>query len=349
MNNTFTAHLTLLGVQFQIQTDYPPYARYLKLHFGALLEVKNTAADISVNASWNKETVSNHFAGYDKVGGSIYQSKESLIWLKKLGSRRLELHLQLNQNQKKLTVNGIYHKKSPKDDLKYLFGKNEQSLFFDLTYYYIYFPLFWYLEAFSGIHPLHASSLFINGKCIVLSGLEGIGKTTLALGLLSKPEAQLMSDNLIGYDAQGVRGCPEPIRLHEDGRKLVSHIAMTPMNDFKADKGFYQLETIITQSAQPVLVILPRFSEQTSLESITASRCADVLLNTNELTGELGKYDEFFSLLNLIDPIAGLREKRRKDLETLLSSADCYFLKMNRKDLLEQTLGLIWKAFEKKK
>ena len=87
-----------------------------------------------------------------------------------------------------------------------------------LTYYAVYYPVWWHLESRAAGHPLHAAGVAIDGRALVLAGLPGAGKSTLAASLLTVPGAELLADNVVLHDGRQIYGCFEPVLLDEQTR-----------------------------------------------------------------------------------------------------------------------------------
>jgi len=85
--------------------------------------------------------------------------------------------------------------------------------FSTLVYYLVFHPLLWWLSRFRGWHVMHAAAVAIDDRAQVFAGLPGCGKSTLAVGALSIPGTQLLSDNLLFTDGEKVRACPELLLL----------------------------------------------------------------------------------------------------------------------------------------
>ena len=87
--------------------------------------------------------------------------------------------------------------------------------------------LIWYAVLYPGLlasewrgrYPLHASAVVKDGRAIVLFGLPGAGKSTVAAALRGSGFA-LLSDNLVTVGPKGIWPVPEPIKLDARSREL---------------------------------------------------------------------------------------------------------------------------------
>ncbi len=92
--------------------------------------------------------------------------------------------------------------------------------FSTLLYYVFYHPVLWRLSRFDGLHVLHAGAVATPDGAVVLAGMPGCGKSTLAVALLGQPACRLLSDNLVLHDGARVWGCPELLLLDANSRRL---------------------------------------------------------------------------------------------------------------------------------
>lgn len=89
-----------------------------------------------------------------------------------------------------------------------------------LTFHY---PLFWLLETLLGWHVMHASAISYRGAGIVLGGLAGVGKSTLAAYLhFHLSNVAVLTDNFLPYDGERVHAFPEPSRLSPEAMDIGS-------------------------------------------------------------------------------------------------------------------------------
>src|SRR5439155_936388 len=100
-----------------------------------------------------------------------------------------------------------------------------------LTYYAVYYPVWWQLESRGAGHPLHAAGVAIGGRALVLAGLPGAGKSTLATSLLAVPGADVLA---------AILGMVEPeaqAQAHERAARLERLLAGVPCYVLEAREG----------------------------------------------------------------------------------------------------------------
>jgi len=337
----------LYGTSAQITTDYTPYTKYLNMLLSnvAIGSSGTNDVQIDVSAQWHQEwwgknklpIYSNELNA--QVGSRFFMNKGRVRWYKKLGSRRLLMDMRFDEEKKFLSVSSLFQKKEPRDSLRYKFtGKCEESAFFELTYYLVYFPLFWYLEAYKNVHPLHASAVQLGDRSFVFAGFEGVGKTTLALALVEYAKAKLLSDNLVLYGNNAITACPEALRIYRKSKLRLAQSQIKLINHFHADKDFYAIQSQETNPLPLGAIFIPRFSSDSGLKPISPQECTDTLLNINEMTGEMQHYSDFFSAASIMLPKEGLRETRRRDLLKILENTNCYFLDIDKSQSLKGQL-----------
>ena len=211
-----------------------------------------------------------------------------------------------------------------------------------LTYYAVYYPAWWHLEALGRGHPLHAAAVALDGRALLLAGLPGCGKSTLATAFLGTPGAELLADNIVLHDGVQVFGCFEPLLLDAATRSLVA--ARVPLaaagrrHQFARD-AFHAPHR---RGGVPLgaAVVLARGGE-TRVERLTATECARTLLAVNEAAKEIRRYHVLAALLALAEP-EGLAqfEQRVAHLDRLLAGVPCYRVQMREGAPAEAVAGL---------
>ncbi|MCM8774536.1 MAG: hypothetical protein NC820_07385 [Candidatus Omnitrophica bacterium] len=329
------------NIRVKIITNYPKYYDYLCLHFGkVILSEQVDDCQVEVSAYWQTDDL-NLDVNTDmiQIGANTLRDENGIYTIRKIGRRKkVKLNFYIKDN--KLYLKANFQRKPLKDKLRYdIFGQSQEAHFFEITYPLIYYPLFWYLEYFKNTHPLHASAVKIKDKCIVICGLEGMGKTTFSLLLAQDPHAKLFSDNLIFYDKDNIFPCYEPIRIHKNEDKSLWKDKFSRINKFKTLKDFYEpISFSFGYSSKPDIIILPLFGDTFCVKKIAKIEFIERLLNLNQLTAELGNYTEYFALFNLL--VTGFRiwELRYNALQCALNSTDCFEMIVRKADGLEKNL-----------
>ena len=91
--------------------------------------------------------------------------------------------------------------------------------FSTLLYYLVYHPILWLLSRERGWHALHGGAVADEGRALVLAGMPGCGKSTLAVTMLGRPGWSMLSDNIVLYNAYRVLALPEVLLLDARSRE----------------------------------------------------------------------------------------------------------------------------------
>ncbi|TMA47197.1 MAG: hypothetical protein E6J83_05135, partial [Deltaproteobacteria bacterium] len=235
MGVTSVRRIELCGVALDVVTDHPALARYLEGHFAHLQPAGAAAGDpdVSVRVRWTEgprdsvrpETVFPGWQADTMIHRDVHVGPNRVVWLRvddvaslAIASehggrtRRFELcfHFSLgSRGWRERLKRAVYRRKVP---------ALRRSRLSTLTYYAVYYPVWWQLESRGAGHPLHAAGVAIDGRALVLAGLPGAGKSTLATSLLAVPGAELLADNVLLHDGRQVYGCFEPLLLDEQAR-----------------------------------------------------------------------------------------------------------------------------------
>src|SRR6184192_3297883 len=204
------AHGPSLRSTVDVETDHADLARYLRGHFGHVQapDATSATADVSVRVRWTEgpretarpETVFPDWPVDTMIDRHVYVGPNRVVWLRvddvpalALASehagptRRFDLrfHFSLgSQGWRERLKRAVYRQKV---------SALRRSRLSTLTYYAVYYPVWWHLESRAAGHPLHAAGVAIDGRALVLAGLPGAGKSTLATSLLAVPGAELLA------------------------------------------------------------------------------------------------------------------------------------------------------------
>ena len=227
----------------------------------------------------------------------------------------------------------VMRRKPLKDFLRYsIAGKAKEELFFEITYPIVYYPLFWYQESFYDVHMLHASAIETGGRCAVICGLEGIGKTSLSLSLLDK-DGHFLSDNLVFYDDKNIYPCYELIRVGKKDDVSAWKDKIKKVGEFKTPKDFYRLDFGSGKNVvKPGVFIFPKFSPVFSTEELDRTEATGRAIALSQLPAELNNYNEYANLYSLTRPKLDISKQRYISLENLLDGVRSFEVGMNKSD-----------------
>ena len=299
--------IQIQNIKIKISTNYRPYYEYLRLHFNKVLLATGTGKpEIEISADWKMDLWGKHpprvfekKEGMRAIGANTLIGQQCISAIRKVGKKR-KLWLNYTLENNKLSLEAVSHRKIFKDNMRHaVLRQPREPYFFELTYPLVYYPLFWYLEGLKDTHILHASAVKMKDECIIICGLDGIGKTTLSLSLAKEPDSALFSDNLILFDKNSVFPCYEPIRINKSDDISLWHGRFKRINAFRTLKDFYEPVSFDSQlKAKPDIAIIPSFGSSFSARKINKDEFTQKALNINQLTAELGNYNEYACLLN---------------------------------------------------
>jgi len=132
------------------------------------------------------------------------------------------------------------------------FTKNQlrRQLYQMLLKLYVEQTLLWYLSWRHNLLCLHAAAIEKNGQVVVLAGLNGVGKTSLALSLVAKGY-RLFADNYLLMDAHRAFLAPDTVRLEEDqAAALPGHVS--EVASFGFGKTYLETSSWSDQRSLPV-------------------------------------------------------------------------------------------------
>lgn len=159
------------------------------------------------------------------VSAGVYLDDRSICWK----SRRMEIQANehLPRTQHGLAVRGTFYER-PDHTLRRVLLRQK-------TYKYnnyqvvmralIYSPLFWLAERHQGRYLLHAAGVERDGRGVILTGLNGVGKTSLALSMAQRGYS-FLGDNYLLFDEDTVYAFPEAIRLPDE---MVQTLGLEPI------------------------------------------------------------------------------------------------------------------------
>jgi hypothetical protein len=325
----------------KVSTNYPDYYRYLSSYFEKIILSESPYFDLEIKANWQKGSLNKHLSkikvkGYfSKIGGNTLLSGNRVATIKKIEARKKVL-FDIEVKDNKYYVNNIVNHKGFKDTIRYkIFKKPQEGLFFSLTYPMLYYPMFFRLERSLATHILHASAFMLDKSCAIVCGLEGIGKTTLALSLIKKAE-DFLSDNLVFYDKESVYSCYELLRLAQGDFDSVGVGKVERLDNFKVGKDFCRPLSTKTSGVKPDIFIFPSFSDNFFIKKVAQDEAVMKAILLSQIPAELRSYAEYSRICNLLDCKFNVYDSRFSALKSLLSSVPCFEVGMVKSEGLSK-------------
>ncbi|TMA35622.1 MAG: hypothetical protein E6J75_05270 [Deltaproteobacteria bacterium] len=339
--------IDLCGVAVDVATDHLPLARYLEGHF-AQLQSGGAAAgepDVSVRVRWTEgpresvgpETVFPDWPVETMIDRHVHVGANRVVWLyvDDVGPLAVASEVAGDTRRFELRFHFTLGSRGWRERLKrVVYWRNLPALrrgrLSTLTYYAVYYPVWWQLESRGAGHPLHAAGVAIDGRALVLAGLPGAGKSTLATSLLAVPGAELLADNVVLHDGRQIYGCFEPLLLDEQSRSWLGQRqtlrALGRRHVFARDAYHAPHRT---GGLPPGAVVVLARGRETRLTPIDSGMCARTLLAINEVAKEVRRYHVLAAVLGMIEPAAQAHaHERAARLERLLAGVPCYVLEV---------------------
>ena len=152
----------------------------------------------------------------------------------------------------------------------------------------LYAPLFYLFEQYKGYFVMHAAGVSGNKRNIILSGLNGIGKTTLALAFAARGY-RFLGDNYLLYDANTVYAFPESIRVSS---KIAQDFGLTSSPNVKL-YGKYIIRAnslnLLAEMNPNIFLIVVR-GPTGKIDSISLEKALELMFAQGEYLAEYPEY-----------------------------------------------------------
>lgn len=229
-----TVAFSLHGVTLRLESQVEAFTQYAEAALEPHLVADPTGVDVVSRLEWVEGSpagsLKEAFAGatwQHRPDRDLYLGEGRGYWLRI--DDFSDLHLSLGFDGGRLELVGRYYFSLARgrrwDRLqRWRHRKRLQALrgrrFSTLLYYLFYHPVLWRLSRFHGMHVLHAGAVATPDGAVVLAGMPGCGKSTLAVAMLAQPGCRMLSDNLVLHDGARVWACPELLLLDENSRRM---------------------------------------------------------------------------------------------------------------------------------
>jgi hypothetical protein len=303
-------------------------------------------ADIVVKISWeNKLSNFKHKIlgleehDWKRVDAQTYIGRDACFYNDKIEKRNTQIFFL--ERDGKFFFEIVRQEKWLTDILR----KDRESQLTRWVSYFVCYPLFFYLERFRQMHPLHAGLTVFQGKNVLIMGLANMGKTSLSLEMARRGNTLLLSDNLSFYNDKQIFPCYEPIKIRKEEKSI--------------DQGLFQLvletrlrkyclsKTFDPGGRTPQVLILPCFSAAPFVKELSPQEAALFVMNANVLVCEIKNYFSCANMWNFALAGNSLQVVREDCFGKFISRCRCYQLGIGARETIPQTTDRIQQLLER--
>ena len=322
--------IALHGVRLALVTDYRPLLAFGREYLGPLLVTHRAEPEVTVSFRFDADPLppATSATGLRRAGRRLWLDDGRVYQPELLGFPGLALLTRRRGNR--WTVRATYRPPSRLARWHHRLRGPDPRLVATLLYYLAYFPLLAYLEAHRGWTPLHAAGVALPEGGLLIAGLPGCGKTTLALAFAARPGARLLSDNLVLTDGRQLYACPEPIHLDDGLRPLLPDLADLLVAEERTvthgRRDYRPRPHRQAAATPPRWLLFPLFADEVRLAPLSPEAALDRLLTIGEQTKELAAYTAQRAVWGLLDDAPGWAGRVRERLTDLVERLACYEL-----------------------
>jgi len=335
-------YFSLAGVKVRVQTDFGAYYQFLQQYFQDVCHEAVDHVDVELNASWindpwgrRKLKLGSDSSHFDAIGSGALLKNNTLVKYEKMRKRRFQFVF--TREAEKFFAAITCHTKG----FRNCRTTNDFALFAHLSYYFIFYPLFWYLQTFRNTYVLHSAAAVLDNGPVFIFGLDGIGKTILSLGLLSQPKARFISDNLILFNNQTIYSCLQPLKVRKEDEISVASCPMQKIpQESNALRSYYRPnQPLLEHSFAKGIMVIPCFSSSTQLQKIETEQAVHLIENMNGLPSELEIYAHYVKYLNLVSSSQEAQTSLRDALRSFLKNITVYRLYIKKGQPVEEVIA----------
>lgn len=348
------------GLPISLRMEHADLRAYVRAHFEAV-EGDGSKATVAIRGDWrwgsapDGAMASAGSVAAVRAGRGMMLQREGAdglrcTWTRVPGFPELSLSFLMSGSPERLVVDATctYEPRGLWRRMRYMNAarrdKKRSRLFFKLMYAMVYSPVAWWLERTRGWGLIHASAVALpSGQAVLLAGQGGVGKSTLAMTLLSMPGARLISDNLVFHDQEKIHACPEPVRLDRSALSGIAAAGVAPERS-SLPREAHPKETWRVDASQRALsapvsaLFVLRASDRPGFEPFDVAAGAQMLRAGNDLAREIEDHRIVGALLTMMAAERGRPAAApAARLETLLSGARCGIFTVGARESIAQT------------
>ena len=292
-------HLNIHGLNVSLQTDDEKFYKLILEYYDPFVSQENDKSAIEI--LFSRRTSRN--ARYDyrnskRYGENLYLGKSGFSWSNKFGFR---CSIQLNSADHWI-VEGHH------DDL--LLNDNPDDILKNMIRsmrWLIHFPVFEMLNRTRGLGLIHASAVANSETSLIFSGLNKVGKSSLARFYFEHKNYQYISDNFLLHDESLIYAFPEKVRLSDDAMNYYGLIHDESPKVYEKRQLNVPLESIKSNAKIDKIFYVVN-GKKLQIKNLGSPDYNKTIDAAHRYLKEFSEY-EFFSFLDLFSDIIGQRKR----------------------------------------
>jgi hypothetical protein len=342
-----------------LECSYGPFMTFARSYLKDLLGAPGGKAAVKVRLRWGEAPGRNWNDGKYRRGRRILQDTSGPGTSRLLLAEILDLpglQIEAGWQENTLVLQAYYQHGSRLAKAAGRFNPFLPKIYVILIYYLVYFPLFYSLYLSRGWHLMHAGAVGKEGPGWVFAGLPGSGKSTFILSLLSHPDMQLLSDNLLMFDSSRVYACPEPFHLSKESMKVVGKEALERLETTGRIFSHQRSDFLVEEAGRawethPEALFFLGLAGKREHRRLPKRLALERLAGYDRLAKEVNAYEQFAASLDLLvseqEPGRTGRISDKKDsIAALVSKMDCCELWIEKGEDLSQSRKWIEEIIE---
>lgn len=328
--------LNVHGVKVLVQSEDKDFQGMVRGNYSVFEEDYKENSDINIDFIYGSKEGKRLVTLDDtwhKIGSTVYYREKEIY----TNMYYVEVHAQYENE--KLKISSQVKVPASKSFRRKLTGRTHRK-YNELLYAMrtsVHFPIFWFLERKRGMCLMHASAVTDEKNTLIFVGLDGSGKTSLALHKLSSGY-RFMTDNFLLFDSKKLYAFPEAVRLE---REMAERLGFKPDSKEIFGKLHFTLpKEKIALEAVPTAVFFTYFGKKTEVKEVSLEYLDSLLPKIHDYLQEFHSYS-YLSVLDIILADNKRRPDLSRTLNALLSNAKCFVLVKSKKDSVESASELL--------
>ena len=257
-------------------------------------------------------------SGLAYLGSGIYTGKATLYW----ESPRVCILVERRESQVVLVA--VYYERKDQSIRKLVghkpFVQNAYQL---VMRYIVHFPVLTLLRQREGVCIVHAASVETDGRGLIFAGLNGVGKSTIAMFLVLKQGYRSLADNFTLLNAHNIYGFPEVSRFAPKSLDLLG-IGTREGRVAFGKKHFSLDRDLIALKARPEVLFIVKQGCDLARRELSLEDATRFLSTSHRFVAEFPEYS-YIAFAHFLDEHV-LSGNAGENLEAALENLDIFSL-----------------------